>query len=145
MLRTAEFAGQIAKKERILGEEVIQDLSGTTVRNLGCPRQFRDSWQLCNCISRTMTQRGINKIPKCFSCPGDRRELSKKSGQSTHDSKQARTKPWPTQPTTSDNNLLIMEWIKTNETPKYFSNLSDCRGLHKEVKRWKVATKAIVN
>ena len=31
-----------------------------------------------NCISRTTTRRGINKIPKCFSCPGDSKELSKR-------------------------------------------------------------------
>ena len=40
MLRTAEFAGQIAKKERILGQEVIQDLSGTTVRIRDVPDSF---------------------------------------------------------------------------------------------------------
>ena len=27
----------------------------------------------------TTTQRGITKIPKCFSCPGDSKELSKKT------------------------------------------------------------------
>ena len=34
-------------------------------------------------------QRGINKIPKCFSCPGDSKELSKKTKRSTYDLKQA--------------------------------------------------------
>ena len=57
-----------------------------------------------NCISGTMTRRGINKIPKPFSCPGDCKELSKKTKRSTYDSNQARTKPWPTRPPTSDNN-----------------------------------------
>ena len=46
-----------------------------------------------------------------------RLELSKKTRRSTHDLNQARTKPWLTRPTTSDN-LPIMEWIKTNEMPK---------------------------
>ena len=55
---------------------------------------------------------------------------------STHDSNQARAKPWPTRPKTSDN-LLIKERIRTNETPKCFSNLGDCSGLHKEAKGWK--------
>ena len=32
-----------------------------------------------NCISRATMQRGINKIPKCFSCPGDCKELSKET------------------------------------------------------------------
>ena len=29
------------------------------------------------CISQTTTRRGTNKIPKCFSFPGDCKELSK--------------------------------------------------------------------
>ena len=32
-----------------------------------------------NCISRTTTRRGINKIPKCLTSPGDCKELSKKT------------------------------------------------------------------
>ena len=75
-------------------------------------------------------------IPKCFSCPGDCKELSKKTRRSTHDSNQARTKPWPTRQSTTDNNSPITEWIRTNETPKCFSSLGDCSGLHKEAKRW---------
>ena len=86
-------------------------------------------------ISRTMTRRGINKIPKSLSCPGDCKELSKKTKRSTYDSNQARTKPWPTRPPTSDNNSPITKRIRTNET-KCFSNLGDCRGLSKEARRW---------
>ena len=59
---------------------------------------------------------GINKIPKCFSCPGDCKELSKKTKRSTYDSNQARTKPWLTRPPTSDNNSPITKRIRTNET-----------------------------
>ena len=44
-------------------------------------------YRLYRCISRTTTRRGINKIPKCFSCPGDCKELSKKTKQSTYDSR----------------------------------------------------------
>ena len=33
-----------------------------------------------------MTRRGINKIPKSFSCPGDCKELSKKTKRSIYDS-----------------------------------------------------------
>ena len=51
--------------------------------------------------SRTMTRRWINKIPKCFSSPGDCKELSNKTRRSTHDLNQDRTKPWLTQPSTS--------------------------------------------
>ena len=42
-----------------------------------------------NCISRTTTRRGINKIPKCFSCPSDCKELSKETKRSIYDSNQA--------------------------------------------------------
>ena len=80
--------------------------------------------------------RHVNKIPKCFSCPGDCKELSKKTRRSTHDSNQARTKPWPTRSPTSDNNSPIMKRIRTNNTPKFFCNLSDCSGPSKEARRW---------
>ena len=33
---------------------------------------------------------------KCFSCPGDCKELSEETKRSTYDSNQARTKPWLT-------------------------------------------------
>ena len=78
-------------------------------------------------------QREVNKIPKCFSCPGDCKELPKKTKRSTYDSNQARTNPWPP---TSDNNSLITKRIRTNETPKCLSNLGDCSGLSKEARRW---------
>ena len=58
---------------------------------LGWPLPPLSSLQMC--ISPTTTRRETNKIPKCFSCPGDCKELSKRS---TYDSNQARTKPWPT-------------------------------------------------
>ena len=77
-------------------------------------------------------ERGKYKIPKCFSCPGDCKELSKKTRRSTHKSNQAMTKPWPTRLSTSDNNLLIIKRIRTNDTPKCFSNLGDGSRLHKE-------------
>ena len=81
-------------------------------------------------------RRGTNKIPRYFSCPGDCKELSKKTKRSTYDSNQARTKPWPTQPPTSDNNSPITKWIRTNKTQKCFSNLGDCSRLSKEARRW---------
>ena len=88
-------------------------------------------------VSQELTmRRGINKIPKCFSCPGDCKEVSKKTKRSTYNSNQARTKPWPTRPPTSDNNSPITKRIRTNETPKCFSNLGDCSGLLKEARRW---------
>ena len=79
---------------------------------------------------RRGARRGINKIPKCFSCPGDSKELSKKTKRSTYDSNQTRTKPWPTQLPTSDNSPITKR-IRTNETPKCFSYLGDCSGLLK--------------
>ena len=84
---------------------------------------------IVSCISRTTTRRGINKIPKCFSCPGDCKELSKKTKRSTYDSNQARTKPWPTRPPTSDNSP-IMKRIRTNETQNVsltLATVEDCR------------------
>ena len=76
----------------------------------------------------------MNKITKCFSCPGDCKELSKETTQSTHDLNQARTKPsWPTRPMTSNNSPITVQ-IRTNETPKCFSNLGDYSRLHKEAK-----------
>ena len=84
-------------------------------------------YRLYRCISRTTTRRGINKIPKCFSCPGDCKELSKKTKRSTYDSNQARTKPWPTRPPTSDNNSPITKGIRTNETQNVSLTLEDCR------------------
>ena len=93
------------------------------------------SLQLClYSISRTTTRRGTNKIPKCFSCPGDCKELSKKTKRSTYDSNQARTKPWPT---TADlrQQLADHEADKDKRDTKCFSNLGDCRGLSKEARR----------
>ena len=71
-----------------------------------------------------------NKIPKCFSCPGDCKELSKKTKRSTYDSNQARTDP------TADlrQKLADHERIRTNETQKCFSTV--CSGLSKEARRW---------
>ena len=68
-----------------------------------------------------------NKMAKCFSCPGDCKELSKKT---THDSNQAGTKPWPT----SDNSAITKR-IGTSDTPKCLSNLGDCGGLSEEARR----------
>ena len=72
----------------------------------------------------------MNKIAKCFSCPGDCKELSKKTKRSTYDSNQARTKPWPTRPPTSDNNSPITKRIRTNETQNVsltLATVEDCR------------------
>ena len=93
-------------------------------------------YRLHRCISRTTTRRGINKIPKCFSCPGNCKELSIKTKRSTYDSHQARTKPWPTRPPTSDNNSPITKRIRTNETQNVSLTLATGRGLSKEARRW---------
>ena len=85
-----------------------------------------------NSISRTTLWRGINKISKCFSCPGDCKQLSKQTKGSTYNSNQARTKPWPTQPPTSDNNSPITKHIRH----KCFSNLGDCSRLSNQARRW---------
>ena len=83
------------------------------------------SLQLClyrQCISRTTTRRGTNKIPKCFSCPGDCKELSKKTKRSTYDSNQAMADP------TSDNNSPITKRIRTNETQNVSLTMATVEG-----------------
>ena len=80
-----------------------------------------------------MLRKGVNKMPKC---PGDCKELSKMTRQSTHNSNQTRTKPWPNQLLTSDN-LPITKQIGTNDTPKCLSNLGNCNGLSEQARRWK--------
>ena len=58
------------------------------------------------------------------------KELSKKTKRSTYDSNQARTKPWPTRPPTSDNNSPITKRIRTNETQNVsltLATVEDCR------------------
>ena len=125
------------------GAEVVSKCQAMNRRVLTEPKSMLGrplSLRLClystdNCISGTMTQRGINKITKSFSCPGDCKELSKKTKRSTYNSNQAKTKPWPTRPPTSDNNSLITKRIGTSDTPKCLSNLGDCGGLSEEARR----------
>ena len=93
-------------------------------------------YRLYRCISRTTTRRGINKIPKCFSCPGDCKELPKKTKRSTYDSNQARTKPWPTRPPTSDNNSPITKRIRTNETQNVSLTLATVEDCRRKQRRW---------
>ena len=82
-------------------------------------------------IPTTTMRRGISKMPKRFSCPGDFKELSKTTKRSTYDSNQARTKPLPTRPPTTTRRL------RTNETPKCLSNLRNCSGLSKKARSQK--------
>ena len=100
------------------------------VENHACLVGHYRHYRLYRCISRTTTRRGINTIPKCFSCPGDCKELSKKTKRSTYDSNQARAKPWPTRSPTSDNNSPITKRIRTNETQNVsltLATVEDCR------------------
>ena len=81
-------------------------------------------------------------MAKSFSCPGDCKELSKKTKRSTYDSNQARTKPWPTRPPTSDNNSPITKRIRTNETKNVsltLATVEDCR------RKQTVGTRAVVS
>ena len=102
-------------------------------------------YHLYRCISRTTTRRGINKIPKCFSCPGDCKELSKKTKRSTYDSNQARTKPWPTRPPTSDNNSPITKRIRTNETQNVSLTLATVEDCRRKQGDGTVGTRAVVS
>ena len=80
-----------------------------------------------------MTRRGINKIPKSFSCPGDCKELSKKTKRSTYDSSQDQAMA---DPTADLRQLANHEADKDKRDTKCFSNLGNCRGLSKEARRW---------
>ena len=102
-------------------------------------------YRLYRCISRTTTRKGINKIPKCFSCPGDCKELSKKTKRSTYDSNQARTKPWPTRPPTSDNNSPITKQIRTNETQNVSLTLATVEDCRRKQGDGTVGTRAVVS
>ena len=102
-------------------------------------------YRLYRCISRTTTRRGINKIPKCFSCPGDCKELSKKTKRSTYDSNQARTKPWPTRPPTSDDNSPITKRIRTNETQNFSLTLATVEDCRRKQGDGTVGTRAVVS
>ena len=119
------------------------------VENHACLVGHYRHYRLYRCISRTTMRRGINKIPKYFSCPGDCKELSKKTKRSTYDSNQAhttQTKPIRLKPSqdqamadpTADlrQQLADHEADKDKRDTKCFSNLGDCRGLSKEARRW---------
>ena len=117
------------------GTEVVSKFQAMNRRVLTEPKTMLGrplSLQLClyrQCISRTTTRRGTNKIPKCFSCC---KELSKKTKRSTYDSNQAMADP------TADlrQQLADHEADKDKRDTKCFSNLGDCRGLSKEARRW---------
>ena len=107
------------------------------VENHACLVGHYRHYRLYRCISRTTTRRGINKIPKCFSCPGDCKELSKKTKRSTciplkPSQDQAMADP------TADlrQQLADHKADKNKRDTKCFSNLGDCRGLSKEARRW---------
>ena len=98
-----------------------------------------------NCISRTTSRKEVNKIAKCFSCPGDCKELSKKTKRSTYDSNQARTKPWPTRPPTSDNNSPITKRIRTNETQNVSLTLATVEDCRRKQGDGTVGTRAVIS
>ena len=124
------------------GQKRYPNVSFFLARNGGCIKMPSDE-QKCrnrpenharsaiastdNCISQTTTQRGINKIPKCFSCPSNSKELSKKTKRSTYDSNKARTKPWPTRPLTSDSNTPITKRIRHQNVSLTLAIVAECR------------------
>ena len=130
------------------GTEVVSKFQAMNRRVLTEPKTMLGRPQLClyrQCISRTTTRRGINKIPKCFSCPGDCKELSKKTKRSTYDSNQARTKSWPTRPPTSDNNSAITKQIRTNETQNVSLTLATVEHCRRKQRDGTVGTRAVVS
>ena len=102
-------------------------------------------YRLYRRVSQTTTRRRINKIPKCFSCPGDCKELYRNTKRSTYDSNQARTKPWPTRPPTSDNNSPITKRIRTNETKNVSLNLATVEDCRRKQRDGTVGTRAVVS
>ena len=133
------------------GTEAVSKFQAMNRRVLTEPKTMLGqqlSLQLClyrQCISRTTTRRETNKIPKCFSCPGDCKELSKKTKRSTYDSNQARTKPWPTRPPTSDNNSLITKRIRTNETQNVSLTLATVEDCRRKQGDGTVGTRAVIS
>ena len=128
---TKTFTKTVGDCSLLRGAMVVskcQVMNKKKVENHACLVGHYRHYRLYRCISRTTTWRGINKIPKCFSCPGDCKELSKKTKRSTYDSNQARTKPWPTRPPTSDNNSPITKRIRTNETQNVRARLCTYSG-----------------
>ena len=96
------------------------------------------------CLYRQLYLRNYDaeRIPKSFSCPGDCKELSKRS---TYDSNQARTKPWPTRPPTSDNNSPITKRIRTNETQNVSLTLATVEDCRRKQGDGTVGTRAVVS
>ena len=84
-------------------------------------------------------------MAKCFSCPGDCKELSKKTKRTTYDSNQARTKPWPTRPPTSDNYSPITKQIRTNETQNISLTLATVEDCRRKQGDGTVGTRAVVS
>ena len=84
-------------------------------------------------------------MAKCFSCPGDCKELSKKTKRSTYGLNQARTKPWPTRPPTSDNNSPITKRIRTNETQNVSLTLATVEDCRRKQGDGTVGTRAVVS
>ena len=83
--------------------------------------------------------RGINKIPKSFSCPGDccLKRLS--------EARTTQTKPWPTRPPTSDNNSPITKQIRTNETQNVSLTLATVEDCRRKQGDGTVGTRAVVS
>ena len=140
---TQMFLSLLRRMEALLKCQAMNKKKSRKLCMLGwpLPRHYR----LYRCISRTTTRRGINKIPKCFSCPGDCKELSKKTKRSTYDSNQARTKPWPTRPPTSDNNSPITKRIRTNETQNVSLTLATVEDCRRKQGDGTVGTRAVVS
>ena len=94
---------------------------------LGRPYLF-DYVSTDNCISRTMTRRGINNMPKCFS-------ILKNGLKRLGEAHTTRTKLAMADPRPTADLRQLADHEAANETPKCFSNLGDCSGLSKEARR----------
>ena len=78
-------------------------------------------------------------MAKCFSCPGDCKELSKKTKRSTYDSNQAMADP------TGDNNSPITKRIRTNETQNVSLTLATVEDCRRKQGDGTVGTRAVVS
>ena len=129
------------------GAEVVSKCQTMNRRVLTEPKTMLGrplSLRLCLYRQLYLTNYDAEKIPKCFSCPGDCNELSKKTKRSTYDSNQARTKPWPTRPSTSDNNSPITKRIRTNETQTVSLTLATVEDCRRKQGDGTVGTRAVV-
>ena len=73
------------------------------------------------------------------------KNCQKKTKRSTYNSNQARSKPWPTRPPTSNNNSPITKRIRTNESQNASLTLATVEDCRRKQGDGTVGTRAVVS